>query len=88
MDALMLEGWTPILLLGIVVAIVIFFISRKVSKKALFLISIVLSLVCVGIVFYSREVVGGWDGIGLALVTSSGLIGIWVGTISGVSIKK
>lgn len=88
MDALMLEGWTPILLIGIVVAIVIFFISRKISKKPLFLISIVLSLVCVGIVFYSREVVGGWEGIGLAFVTFSGLIGIWVGTISGVSIKK
>jgi hypothetical protein len=88
MDALMLEGWTPILLIGIVVAIVIFFISRKISKKSLFLISIVLSLVCVGIIFYSREVVVGWEGIGLAFVTFSGLIGIWVGTISGVSIKK
>ncbi|WP_373893196.1 YesK family protein [Virgibacillus sp. CBA3643] len=88
MDALMLEGWTPILLIGIVVAIIIFFISRKISRKALFLTSIVLSLVGVGIVIYSREVVGGWDGIGLAVVTLSGFLGIWVGTISGVIIKK
>lgn len=88
MDALMLEGWTPILLIGIAVAIIIFFISRKISRKALILISIVLSLVCVGIVIYSREVVGGWEGIGLLFVTFSGFIGIWVGTISGFIIKK
>lgn len=36
MDALMLDGWTPILLIGIVVAIIIFFISRKIPRKALF----------------------------------------------------
>ncbi|RLL48435.1 sodium:dicarboxylate symporter [Oceanobacillus piezotolerans] len=88
MDALMLEGWSPILLIGIVVGIIIFFISRKISRKALFLISVILSFVCVGIVIYSIEVVGGWEGMGLGLVTFSSLLGIWVGTISGVIIKK
>lgn len=39
MDALMLEGWTPILLVGIVIALIVFFISRKISRKALFFIS-------------------------------------------------
>ncbi|WP_249870727.1 YesK family protein [Oceanobacillus saliphilus] len=87
MDALMLEGWTPILLIGIAVAIIIFFISRKISRKALILVSIVLSLVCVGIVIYSREI-GGWEGFGLIFVAISGFIGIWVGTISGLMIKK
>ena len=53
MDALMLDGWTPILLVGIVIAIIIFFISHKISRKALFLTSTVLSLICVGIVIYS-----------------------------------
>lgn len=88
MEALMLEGWTPILLIGIVVAIIIFFISRKISRKALFLTSIVLSLICVGIVIYSIEAVGGWEGVGLGFVTFSGFLGIWVGTIIGVIIKK
>ncbi|MFC4024671.1 YesK family protein [Oceanobacillus longus] len=87
MDALMLEGFTPILLVGIAVAIIIFFISRNISRKALILISIVLSLVCVGIVIYSREV-GGWEGFGLIFVAISGFLGIWVGTIIGVIIKK
>lgn len=36
MDALMLEGWTPILLCGIVFAIGMYITSRKVSKKLYF----------------------------------------------------
>ncbi|WP_342389303.1 YesK family protein [Salinicoccus bachuensis] len=84
----MLEGWTPILLIGIVIATILFLISRRVSRKALFLTSIILSLICVGIVIYSIVVVGGWDGMGLGFVTFSGFLGIWVGTISGVIIKK
>jgi|SRR5690625_3759409 len=87
-DALMLEGWTPILLTGIIVAIIIFFISRKTSRKTLFLTSVVLSLVCIGVVIYSKEAVGGWDGIGLAFVTVSVFLGIWVGTITGAIIKN
>jgi len=88
MDALMLEGWTPILLIGIVVTIIIFFISRKISRKALFITSTVLSLVCVGIVIYSIEAFGSWEGMGVGFVTLICLLGIWVGTISGVIIKK
>lgn len=88
MDALMLDGWTPILLTGIVIAIIIFFVSRKISRKALFLTSIVLTLICVGIVIYSIKGVGGWEGMGLGIFTLSGFIGIWVGTIMGSVIKK
>lgn len=84
----MLEGWTPILLVSVVVAIIIFFMSRKVTKKILLLISIVLSLICVGILIYSIEVVGGWAGIGIGVVTLSCLFGIGLGTISGAFIKS
>ena len=84
MDALMLDGWTPVLLTGIIIAIIIFFISRKISKKALFLTSIALSLICVGIVIYSIDGVGGWEGMGLGIFTLSGFIGIWIGTIIGI----
>ncbi|MBT2599367.1 MULTISPECIES: YesK-like family protein [Oceanobacillus] len=83
MDAIMLEGWTPILLIGIVSAIIFFFLSRKISRKALFLTSTVFSLICVGVVIYSKDVVGGWEGIGLGTVTFIVFIGIWLGTIVG-----
>nr|WP_261796324.1 YesK family protein [Oceanobacillus massiliensis] len=69
------------------VAIIIFFISLKISRKALILISAVLSLVCVGIVIYSIEAVGGWKDIEILFVTVSGFLGILVGTISGVIIE-
>lgn len=84
----MLEGWTPILLIGIVIAVIIFLISRKISRKSLFLVSIALSLICVGIVIYSIEAVGGWEGIGLGYVTFSGFLGVWAGTIIGAITKK
>ncbi|GIO24305.1 YesK family protein [Oceanobacillus sp. J11TS1] len=88
MNALMLEGWTPILLMGIAAAIILFFISRKVSKKALLLISTVLSLICIGIIIYSKEVVRGWDGVGILFVTITVFLGIWIGTLIGTVSKK
>lgn len=83
MDALMLEGWTPILLCGIVFAIGIFITSRKVSRKSLFSTSTVLSLICIGVIIYSIIGVGGWEGMGLGLFMISILVGIWIGTVIG-----
>lgn len=83
MDALMLEGWTPILLCGIVFAIGMFITSRKVSRKSLFSTSTVLSLICIGVIIYSVIGVGGWEGMGLGLFTITILVGIWIGTVFG-----
>lgn len=51
MDAFMLGGWTPILLIGIAVAIIIFFISRKVSRE--FKLWIPLLLLVINIILFS-----------------------------------
>ncbi|MEK3981501.1 YesK family protein [Psychrobacillus sp. FSL K6-2836] len=83
MDALMLEGWTPILLCGIVFAIVMFIMSRKVSRNFLFSTSTVLSLICIVVIIYSVFGVGGWEGMGLGLFTVTILVGIWIGTVIG-----
>lgn len=83
MDALMLEGWTPILLCGIVFAIGMFITSRKVSRKFLFSTSTALSLICIWIIIYSVIAVGGWEGMGLELFTIAILVGIWIGTVIG-----
>ncbi|ATP40771.1 sodium:dicarboxylate symporter [Solibacillus sp. R5-41] len=88
MNALMLEGWTPILLIGIMFIVVVFLISRKVTVEVLYLISSILSVICIGVVIYSITAVGGWDGIGLGFVTISIFIGIWIGTVIGVASKK
>lgn len=88
MNAFMLEGWTPILLLGVVSIVVIYFTSRKVTRKALYTVSLVLSLICFGMVIYSILVVGGWEGMGLGFVAISVLLGTWIGTIIGISSKN
>ncbi|MEK4629047.1 MAG: YesK family protein [Solibacillus sp.] len=83
MDALMLEGWTPILLSGIIFAIGMFITSRKVSRKSLFSFATVLSLICIGVIIFSIIAVGGWEGMGLGLFSFTILLGIWIGTVIG-----
>ncbi|MEK5068674.1 YesK family protein [Sporosarcina sp. FSL K6-1508] len=83
MDALMLEGWTPILLCGIVFAIGMFIMSRKVLRSSLFSTSTALSLICIGVIIYSAIGIGGWEGMGLGLFTITILVEIWIGTVIG-----
>ncbi|MFJ5770172.1 YesK family protein [Psychrobacillus sp. NPDC093180] len=83
MDAVLLDGWTPILLSGIVFVIGMFVMSRKVSRKSLFSTSTVLSLICIGVIIYSVFGVGGWEGMGLGLFMITILVGIWIGTVIG-----
>ena len=84
MDALMLEGWTPILLCGIIFAIGMYITSRKISRNSLFATTSVLSLICIGVIIYSMIGVGGWDGVGLVFLTITIFVGVWVGTFIGV----
>lgn len=79
----MLEGWTPILLSGIIFAIGMFITSRKVSRKSLFSFATVLSLICIGVIIFSIIAVGGWEGMGLGLFSFTILLGIWIGTVIG-----
>ena len=88
MDALMLEGWTPILLCGIVFAMGMFVTSRKVSRKVLLSTATVLSLICIGLIIYSIIGVGGWDGIGLMYLTVTIFVGVWIGTFIGAISKS
>lgn len=88
MDTLLLEGWTPIIILGIVFAIGIFIVSLKVSRKLLFLISIILSFLCVGLFIYGLAGIGRWEGLVLGFVTISVFLGIWIGEIVGIIYKR
>ena len=88
MEALMLEGWTPIILCGIVFAMGMFVTSRKVSRKVLLSTATVLSLICIGLIIYSIIGVGGWDGIGLMYLTVTIFVGVWIGTFIGAISKS
>lgn len=87
-DALMLDGWTPIILLGVIFIVGVYFISRKVSRKAFYTVSFVLSLIGIALLIFSIFAVGGWEGLGLGVFTLSALLGIWIGTLLGIFIKK
>ncbi|AMO85822.1 hypothetical protein B857_00690 [Solibacillus isronensis B3W22] len=84
MDALMLDGWTPLLLLGLFFAFMMFYIARKVSKNVLLLTSAIMSLLCIGLILFSIFVVGGWEGMGLGFFAFTIFIGVWIGTIFGI----
>ena len=84
----MLEGWTPIILLGVIFIALIYFISRKVSQKVFYTVSLVLNFICFGVLIYSIWGVGGWEGIGLGFVTISVLLGIWIGTLFGMVFER
>lgn len=88
MNTLMLDGWTPILLSGVIFAIGMFIMSRKVSKRTLYSSTSFLSVICIGLIIYSIVGVGSWEGIGISVISIAILIGIWMGTIGGSIFKK
>lgn len=89
MDALMLEGWTPILLIGLGFAVLFIIFSRSISRKSLYSVAVISGLICIAVVIYSLIGIGGWDGVGVLFLTVTVFFGIWIGTIVGdVLIKE
>nr|WP_239534709.1 YesK-like family protein [Solibacillus kalamii] len=84
----MLDGWTPILLCGILFVFMMFFIARKVSRNVLLLTSAILSLICFGLLLFSIIVVGGWEGMGLGFFAITIFIGVWLGTVFGLVFRN
>lgn len=84
----MLDGWTPLILLGILFAFMMFFIARKVSKNVLLLTSAVMTLLCFGLILFSILVVGGWEGMGLGFFAFTIFVGVWIGTLFGIIFKN
>lgn len=89
MDALMLEGWTPILLIGLGFAVLFIIFSRSISRKSLYSVAVISGLICIAVVIYSLIGIGGWYGVGVLFLTVTVFFGIWIGTIVGdVLIKE
>ncbi|HHV26681.1 MAG TPA: sodium:dicarboxylate symporter [Tissierellia bacterium] len=88
MNILMSEGWFPILFIGIISAIGILIMSFKVTRTDLFITSSILNLICISLFFYSLTDIKSWKDFAVGFITISSLIGIWIGTIIGMLIKK
>lgn len=88
MDTFLLEGWMPIILAGLIPAIVIIVLAKLINKIIFYNISLFLCLVCVAIFLYSIFGVGGWAGMGLGFFTIAVFLGIIVGSLISIFVKR
>ncbi|HLS67119.1 MAG TPA: sodium:dicarboxylate symporter [Pseudogracilibacillus sp.] len=88
MDTFISDGWSTILLLIFGVAFILFVISRFLPRKAIFLIALIFSFICVAIVLISVEVVNSWDDLRFSFMTIAAFLGIWIGALIGIFTKK
>ncbi len=80
MHVLYLEGWLPIILVCIVVAIAICLMAKFIKRTILYIISTILSVIFIGLFIYSIFGVGRWDGMAIGFYSASALIGTAIGT--------
>ncbi|WJY27313.1 YesK family protein [Sporosarcina trichiuri] len=85
MEALMLAGWTPILLAGIVAMGLVIALSRKLSRPLFFKITLGIAVLCVSAFFISMIVIGGWEGMGYSFLAGAALLGTIVGMAVGAA---
>ncbi|MGG0175183.1 YesK family protein [Gottfriedia acidiceleris] len=71
----------PFILIGIVVAAVIFVLGLFTNKKRLYVVSFFISIISVIIVVFSIFGVGGWTGMGLGAFSISTFLGSVIGII-------
>lgn len=88
MELLLLEGWLPIILAGVISTVVIVMLSRVVSNRIIYAISSLLFLVCIFFFLYSIFVVGGWGGMGLGFFSIAVFLGVLIGSLIGVFMRK
>lgn len=88
MNALMLDGWTPLFLLMIGMVVVMVLLARILARKTLYLTTAVVVLICIAMFFVSIFSVGGWDGMALGIIAILLLVGALLGTFIGRVIYK
>lgn len=84
---LMLEGWTPMLLIGLAAGVILFFVSKKISKKSITITAISLTIAYIAAATYGYFVVNGWEGIGILALSTIILFFSWLGLLLGYVTK-
>lgn len=88
MNVFVWQDWFPFLLAALISAIVIVILAKFLPKAVLYAITTFASLLCLVILLASVWAVGGWKGMGLGLFTVAAYIGVIVGTIISIIVKK
>ncbi|GKV70109.1 hypothetical protein NCCP2716_26070 [Sporosarcina sp. NCCP-2716] len=83
MDALLLDGWTPLILLALISMAIILVLSRKLARRVFYSIAVGIALLCIAVFFGSMVVIGGWEGMGYGILAVCVLVGTLIGTALG-----
>lgn len=83
MDTLMLDGWTPLLLLMVGMIVVMMLLARILSRKTLYVTTGMIAFICIAMVFVSIFAVGGWEGMGLGVISGLLFVGTMIGALIG-----
>ncbi len=83
MDALLLDGWTPLILVALISMAVILVLSRKLARRVFYSIALGVALLCIAVFFGSMVFIGGWGGMGYGILAVCVLVGTLIGTAIG-----
>ncbi|MEN1968373.1 YesK family protein [Lentibacillus sp. N15] len=88
MNSSNVQEWLPLILAGIIAAAVIVVLARFIHKAVLYAITTFASLLCIAAVFISVSLVGGWEGMGIGLFAVAVYLGLIVGTVGSMFVRK
>lgn len=88
MEVFMLDGWTPILLTGIVAMGLVIALSRKLSRPLFSKITLGIAVLSVAAFFISMIAIGGWEGMGYSFLAGAVLLGTLIGMAVGAVSTK
>ncbi|TFJ92668.1 YesK family protein [Lentibacillus salicampi] len=86
MDALLLEGWLPIIVAGIVAFAAVIMLGRYSATGTFFITTFTLMLLSLLMLVFSF-VIGGWTGMGIGFYSVTIFLGLTAGLFVSVFLK-
>lgn len=88
MNLNLLSDWLPIILIGLAATVIVLGLAKFLNKNVLYTITSILCLVCFALIIISVVVVGGWEGMGMGIVTIAIFLGISLGVVISPVVKN
>ncbi|GAA0447036.1 MAG: hypothetical protein ACQEWU_16700 [Bacillota bacterium] len=87
MFRILLEGWLPFILTGLITASIIILLARYMNRVGLYIITTLLNFASFALFIISIFAIGPWTGMGIGLFSISFLIGVNMGIVISFFIK-
>lgn len=88
MDMLLLEGWLPFIIAGLIAFTAVIILAKYSSEKTFYMTTLGLMLLSLLMLGYSLFIVGRWTGMGMGFFSVTIFIGLTAGLVTGIFIKK